>query len=330
MTTNTIQWIEATQFVADAESILIVAHVFPDGDAIGALLGLTTGLRERGKRVDAVVDGGVPGIFGFIPGVETVLKTLGSDDWDLMISVDASDEKRSGEAGIYGRKHCKTVINLDHHPTNTLFGDILLVVPEAVSATEIIYDWLINHMAHPLSYEVAVPLLVGLVTDTLGFRTSNVTTRTLAIAQDLMKSGASLTEITARTLDSNSYHVVRLWKEVLPSVEMDGPVIVASVTRNNLEKAGLSDLTDGGLVGFLAKVDEAMIAVVFKETANGKIELSFRSKPGFDVAGVAFDLNGGGHKQASGATIDGPLEAAKARVMPMLHRATREGALAIL
>src|SRR5690606_489941 len=126
---------------------------------------------------------------------------LKSGEWDLMISVDASDEERTGQVGVYGRGHSQKVINLDHHATNTMFGDIYLVMPTAVSATEVVFHWL-NHIGHAITIEVAVPLLTGLVTDTLGFRTSNVTSDTLGIAMKLMAVGASLHEITARTLDS--------------------------------------------------------------------------------------------------------------------------------
>jgi bifunctional oligoribonuclease and PAP phosphatase NrnA len=329
MTQSKLQWAEATQAVEQAQSILLVTHIFPDGDAVGSLVALATALSQNGKTVDTAIDGGVPDVFDFIPGTEQVKNKLTIGSWDLLISLDASDEKRTGSVGEYGRTHSQTVINLDHHATNIFFGDIFLVMVEAVSATEVVYDWM-QFMQQPLPREVAVPLLTGLVTDTLGFRTSNVTAKTLSIAQALMEAGASLTEVTARTLDSKSYRVVKLWKEVLPSVTLDGTVISATVTREDMKKAGLVDASDGGLVGFLIKVNEAMIAAVFRETDNGQVELSFRSKRGYDVAQVAFSLDGGGHTQAAGATISGPLEKAKKRVMPMLKQASRLGKLEIV
>lgn len=328
MTANTTHWIEATNAVEAAQSILVVTHISPDGDAIGSLMGLTKALRERNLNVDAAVDGGVPDFLSFIAGVDTVRDGALSGEWDLMISVDASDEVRTGEAGAFGRAHSKKVINLDHHTTNIFFGDIFLVDPQAVSATEVVFRWL-EYMNHPISQQVAVALLAGLVTDTLGFRTSNVNTRTLAIAMRLMEAGASLTEITQRTLDSKSYSTIELWKQTFSSIALMGEVIEASVTQQDLKNARLPDMTDGGLVGLLISVSEAMVAVVFKELENGRIEISLRARPGYDVSKVAFGLGGGGHKQASGATIDGPLEAARARVLPLLHQAAREGALVI-
>lgn len=327
--TNTPDWMEATNAVAEAKSILVVTHLNPDGDAIGSLLGLVNALRENGKKVEAAVDGGVPDFLEFLHGSDTVRDVLASGDWDVMVSVDSSDEARSGQVGVYGREHSKTVINLDHHATNTRFGHIFLVNDEAVSATEVVFDWL-SYMNLPISRQVAMPLLTGLVTDTIGFRTSNVRPRTLEIAMQLMNTGASLTEVTARTLDTKSYNTIELWKNAMASVSLKHGIIEATVTQENLKNARISEMTDGGLVQLLITVNEAMVAVVYKELHDGNIEISLRSKLGYDVAKVAFSLGGGGHKQASGATIPGPLDAAKARVMLLLQGAVKEGKLVIV
>jgi phosphoesterase RecJ-like protein len=314
----TIQWNEATEAVNSAASILIVTHVSPDGDAIGSLLGLANALRERGKTVTAAVDGGVPQIFQFLQNANTVAPKLETGDWDLLISVDASDEPRTGLVGAYGRGHCKKVINLDHHPTNTYFGDIFVVMPDAVSATEIIFYWL-REMGHPVTPEVATALLTGLLTDTIGLRTNNVLPRTLVVGQQLMDAGAPMHEIIHRVLDSKPFSSIVLWREALQSMELNDKVISAVVTQENLKTAGIKEMTDSGLVGVLIGVNEALIAIVFKETAEGRVELSMRAKTGLDVSALALSLGGGGHKVAAGATIDGPIEAAKARVLPLLH-----------
>lgn len=326
--TNNLNWQAATEAIDSAGRLLLVTHLNPDGDAIGSLLGLANALRARGCTLDAAVDGGVPAYLQFLPGSETVLSTLTQGEWDVMVSLDSSDEARTGVAGVYGRAHSRLVVNIDHHPTNTGFGDLHLVMPEAVSTTEIIFDWL-QHMGQPLTPDVARPLLTGLVTDTRGFRTSNVHAGTLGQAQRLMEAGASLTEVTQRVLDSRSYEEIELWKYALPSVTMEGVVIAGTITQNDLRRARIDEVTDGDMVSLLNSVKQAMIAVVFQETPAGEVELSLRSKPGFDVSQVAFSLGGGGHRQASGATIPGPLDAARARVMPLLQEAARAGTLAI-
>lgn len=317
-------WIEANALINQAQSILVVTHVKPDGDAIGSLLGLTNALRENGKQVTAAVDGGVPDFLQNLPSAETVINDLNAGQWDVMVSVDASDEERTGKAGDFGRQHSKFVINLDHHPTNTLFGNVQIVVPGAVSATEIVFDWLIS-LGFQISQPVATALLTGLVTDTIGFRTSNVVPRTLAVAHELMIAGASLVDIIHTTLVSKPYSHIELWKQVFPSVNFDEGVASAVVLADNLEKAGLTDMTDGGLVSTLVAANEVVIAVVFKVEGPTRVEISFRSKVGYDVGQVAFSLGGGGHRQASGVTLQSPLDNVKAQVMPLLKAIARQG-----
>jgi bifunctional oligoribonuclease and PAP phosphatase NrnA len=314
----------ANQVVEEAQSIVLVTHVFPDGDAIGSLLGLSNALLSLGKKIDFAVDGGVPDFLEFLPGSQLVKKELTDGSWDLMISVDSSDEERTGKAGEYGRANSKKVINLDHHPTNVMFGDIFLVNSEAVSAAEIVFNWL-QAMNFEFNADVARPLLAGMVTDTLGFRTSNVSAGTLGIAQTLMSAGASLAEITERALNNKSFAALSVWKHALPTVKMYKGVISVDVTRETLERIGVDAAMDGGLSSFLVRVNEAMISVVFKEDKDGNVVLSMRAKPGFNVSDTAFSLGGGGHVQASGATIPGPLEDAKKRVLPMLRKAVKKG-----
>lgn len=321
---NSPDWAEATRSVNVATSILVVTHVKPDGDAIGSLLGLTLALREQGKAVEAAVDGGIPDAFRFLSSWDSIRDELKAGQWDLMISVDASDEERTGDAGAYGRAHSTKVINLDHHPTNTLFGDIHLVLSEAVSATEVIFQWL-SHMGITVSQSVATALLTGIVTDTMGFRTSNVNPTTLGIGRQLMLAGAPLYDTINRTLVTKPFSHIELWKQVFPSIQAQNSIISAVVTQENLNQAGLADMTDGGLVSMLVAAEEPVIAVVFKEQPENKVELSLRSKPGYDVGSVAFGLGGGGHKQAAGATISGTLEEARSRVMPLLEKVVQQG-----
>ena len=326
--TTTIDWNKATQTLDEAQSILLVTHLSPDGDAIGSLLGLANALRERGRPVQAAVDGGVPGFLRFLPGSETVGAELTSGEWDVMVSLDSSDEPRSGLAGEYGRAHSKLVINVDHHPTNTRFGDVHVIMPEAVSTTEIVYRWL-EQMGHPISREIAVPLLTGLLTDTNGLRTSNVRSTTLGIAQRLMDAGASLTEITQRTLSSTPFRTIRLWGRVLPRVELADGIIQATIYQQDYRDIKATEQTAGGIVEFLLKANEAMVSVVFRELEDGQVEVGFRSKPGYDVSRIAVQIGGGGHRQASGATIPGPVEAARERVIPLLREVVAQGSLII-
>lgn len=307
-----------------ADSILIVTHTGPDGDAIGSLLGLANALREDGRVVLCAVDGGVPDFLQFLPHADEVQSMPGEAAADLLITVDANSVDRVGQAGAHGLARCATVINLDHHVSNTGFGDIQLVMPEAASATEVVYHWL-RSLSLPLTPEVATPLLTGLVTDTLGFRTSNVTSNTLHIALDLMRVGVTLYDIVARVFDSRPYGELLLWQQALPSLTMQNGVVSAQITVDDCKHAGLEPGEDGDLPGRLRSTKGARIAAVFRELADGKVSVSMRSKPPYDVARLAASLGGGGHAQAAGATIDGPLQQARERVMPLLQAAAKAG-----
>ena len=213
------QWQAAAQAISRAQSILAVAHFAPDGDAVGSLLGIALSLRALGKDVTAAIDDGVPAELCFLPGIETIVPSVTEGDFDLMIALDCSDIERAGESGAYGLQHSEKAINLDHHPTNTYFGDIHLVVPTAVAAVEVVYD-LLMVLELDITPEVAYALLTGLVTDTQGFRISATNSRTLDIAQGMMKRGAPLAQIMAKTLNSRPFAEVELWKQVLPTVRV--------------------------------------------------------------------------------------------------------------
>jgi phosphoesterase RecJ-like protein len=128
---------------------------------------------------------------------------------------------------------------------------------------------------------------------------------------------------------SKPYNTVELWRSALQTVELHDGVISATIAKDVLQRLNLVEPTDAGLIGFMISTDESRVAVVFKELADGRVELSFRSKPGYDVSQIALSLGGGGHKQASGATIAGPVDAARARVLPLLHEVVGQGALVI-
>lgn len=321
-----MDWNKARELLDAASQIVVVTHVSPDGDAIGSLLGLTWALRNMGKVVIPAVDEGVPPEFLFLPGAEEIRASLENVRPDLVIAVDCGDAERMGMVGRAATAASPPLINLDHHVTNTRFGDANLVDPGTVAACEGILDWLEQLGMEP-DMRTATCLLTGIVTDTLCFRTDNVTAGVMGKAQRLMEAGAPYTEITQRTVMRVSYDALRLWAEVLPGMRLEpGGVLWAVIDLPTRQKLGYTANRDGGLVSQLVSADVANIAAVFREKDDGTIEIGFRAKPGFDVSGVAVALGGGGHPLASGCTVPGPLEAAIARTLPMLEAAVKEGA----
>ncbi len=319
-----LDWEAASRLVTDAHRILVLTHIDPDGDAIGSMLGLSHALRGLGKDVIPAVDGGVPGDLAFLPGAEDVRPALDGLDVDLAIAVDCGDVRRMGAVGQVALQAGVPLINLDHHPTNTLFGQVNLVDPETVAASEGVLDWL-DTLAPDLTYATAFCLLTGIVTDTLCFRTDSVRPDTLGKAQRLMACGASLSEIVQRTVNRRSAAGMRLWRAVMPTVQLEDHVIWAVITRELYEAADYPEHDDAGLVGMLIQVDEAYISAVFKEKPDGAIEIGFRAVPGFDTSAIAVALGGGGHRLASGATVAEPLETLVPRVIELLKAEARRG-----
>ena len=298
----------------------------PDGDAIGSLVGLGRALRHLGVRPIMACADPIPAKFAFIPGFENVVQEV-SVPFDLVISLDCSDKKRLGcftEMPAFGDV---PLLNIDHHLTNLRFGDVNLVDSYASSTAEIVFH-LLEHMAIPLDAELATCLLTGIVTDTRGFRTSNVTVQVMEVATRLMNAGASLPTIAQRGLDHRSTSAILLWREALSSLQVKDRVAWASVSLTMRRTAGHAGNGDAGLASFLLSADDADVAAVFVEREDGCVEIGFRAAPGFDVARVAMQFGGGGHALAAGCTVPGPLEEAQARVLPVLQGAAERASAA--
>jgi bifunctional oligoribonuclease and PAP phosphatase NrnA len=311
-------WTEVATALQEAEQIVIVTHVSPDGDAIGSMLGLANALVGMGKQVTAAVDGGVPAALAFLPARCEVAPSLEGGRWDLMIAVDCGDESRMGQVGQIAQKNSTRVANIDHHPTNTHFGDHNVVLADASSTAEMILT-LLQDLGVSLNPVIAEPLLTGIVTDTNGFRTSNVRPATLAAASVLVEAGVPLSPLMARTVNRMTHADFLVWQRVLPGIHLEDGLIYGIVRQEDWSAAGLGEYSDSGLISLMIGLEEARIAVVIKENADGTTGVSLRCRPGYDVAKIAVSLGGGGHRQAAGATVADTSDAVLARVLAALR-----------
>lgn len=320
-----LEWDKAAELVDSAKKIIVVTHVQPDGDAIGSMMGLSMALREQGKTVLPVVDGGMPRGFAFVPGSDTICDNVKGFVPDLVISTDASDRGRIGDVGASALAHGTPFIQLDHHQTNLMFGDVNLVDARTVAAAEGVLDWL-DQLGWSLTSTVAQCLLTGLVTDTLCFRTSNVTGTVLGKAQRLMEAGADLAAVVQRTVVRKSAKLMRLHGEVLSRIVLEDGIIWATITAEDFKAADMEVGAYTGLSSDLIQVDEAVISVTFTEMGDGRIDVSMRSVPGFDVSGIALELGGGGHVQASGCGLTGmTIQESVELVLPKLKAEAARG-----
>ncbi len=286
-----------------AQRILIVSHIRPDGDAIGSLLGWGLALQAAGKEVQMVSEDGVPASLQHLEGSQQVQRRS-QGDFDLVCVVDCSDLERTGQA-LVGRG--QPYLNIDHHATNLNFAAVNIVDVTAVATAEIIAG-LLPQIGLALTQPVAAALLTGLITDTIGFRTSNLTPEALRLAASLMELGPNLPELYRRALVNRSYEAVRLWGSGLVRAEREGRLLYTTLTMEDRRVVGYPGLDDADLINVLSAVNGVDVAVIFVEQPNNRVKVSWRSAPGYDVSKIAVRFGGGGHAAASGAEVPGRLQ----------------------
>lgn len=301
----------AAELLKGAQHIAVLSHERPDGDAVGSMLALTLSLGLAGKKVEPVLVDGVPARYRFLPGAQGVVHAVPAAV-DLLVAVDCSAIDRMGIAPE--RLPLPPGINIDHHATNTRFAEANLVVAEAAATAEVIYD-LAPALALPIDERVATNLLAGIVTDTIGFRTSNVTPSLMRKAIDLIERGAPLSEVYERGLNRHSFDAIRFWGHGLASLEQDAGMVWATLTQEDRRASAYPGNDDADLINLLGTIDGQKIAMIFVEQPGGKTKVSWRCREGWNVARIAEAFGGGGHELAAGATIDGNPEDVRNRVL---------------
>lgn len=311
---------EAGRLLRQAEHPLLITHVAPDGDAVGSLLGLGWMLWALGKTPFLVCQDPVPPRYRYLPGCEQVAQQVPRQPFDLRVALDSSDIERLGAPAQTEWLSDVPLLNIDHHVTNLRFGALNLVDETAASTTQVLYD-LAGYLPVALDEPTAVCLLTGLVTDTRGFRTANVTPEVLEVAVALMRAGASLSAITHNGLDRRSLSHLRLWGAGLSRVRASDGIAWTAIPLAEQHRIGHDARGDFGLANLLIGVEGAMMAAVFTEREGGQVEVALRAASGFDVSGLALSLGGGGHPLASGCALSGSLKAVQRRVLTAMRRA---------
>lgn len=310
------------QRLQQASRILLITHVSPDSDAIGSLLGLAHALRAQGKAVTPSCADAIRDRFAMLPGHAAVV-TQAAGPFDLVVALDCGDESRLGAVWTNLPDPKPFLINIDHHISNTRFGQINWVDPAAASTAEMVLQ-LTDWMGAPFSQDIAICLLYGIVGDTLGFRTPNTTARQLRYAERCMEAGASLHDSIDYQFNRRSQALVCLWGKALSATRIKDRVAYAAVSKAMRDACGM-DSADLGLSSFLVSMNEVDRAAVLVEKDDGHVEISLRAKRGYNVSDAAVALGGGGHSLAAGATIGGPLNSAVKQVLQALKQhATRQ------
>jgi phosphoesterase RecJ-like protein len=302
--------------LASAKNIVIVSHVRPDGDAIGSLLGLGLALRDAGKSVQMVLVDGVPSSFRYLQGSETIV-TEPNGDHDTFITVDCADFKRVGKIfETFGEPD----INIDHHVTNGKFGKLNLIEAEEVATAAILTKYL-SAWGLIITQPVAAALLTGLITDTLGFRTSNTTPDSLRQAATLMETGVDMPDIYMRALVTKTFPAARYWGAGLSNLESKHGIVWSTLTLKDRKASGYGGNDDADLINLISAIDGHKVGMVFVEQGDNHVKISWRAlENGIDVSPIAKHFKGGGHAAAAGADIEGSLSEVQRDVL----KVTRE------
>ncbi len=293
---------EIKELLSGSQSILVVSHKRPDGDAIGSLLAIGHALIQQGKQVQLVLEDGLPRKYYHLASADRVKQSI-ENDYELCVVVDSSDLERTGSLLL---DMPVPDIVIDHHKTNTHFGKVNLVEDEAVATASI----LALHMplwGLSLDKDVSSSLLTGILGDTIGFRTSNVDSQTMRLVADLMDNGANLPDLYQKALVGRTIEEIRYWGQGLLKIVKENNLVWTSLSLGDRIKSGYFENDDADLINILSSTADAKIAMIFVEQDGGIVKVSWRSNSGIDVSGIAFNFGGGGHEAAAGAEIQGEL-----------------------
>lgn len=307
---------------------MIVTHERPDGDAIGSALAVAHILDALGKKWTFVVGEPVPVRFAYLALLDRAQITDSSlGQFEHVIAVDSADEARF--APVAQNIHPDAVIvNIDHHRTNPRYGRVAMVDDEAAATCELIYH-LARQLNVEISTEMAKCLYTGILTDTCGFAQPNTTREVHQVTAELLASGVKPYDISEPALESRTWEQMRLFQIALNNltVSSDGKYAAIYVTRGMLEGAGATDDDCEGLVTFTRSIDTVEVGMMFRETADGKVKASLRSKRIIDVSEIAQHFGGGGHARAAGCVLDCSLDEAMDRVVEEVEVALSEAGL---
>jgi phosphoesterase RecJ-like protein len=307
---------EATKFVQEADRVLVLSHLSPDGDAIGSTLAVGRLLRNLGKQVTMVNESTVSERFRFLPDVNQIfLPEQIAEKFHYVIALDCADEERMGTCRQLFAEGAK-VLNIDHHATNNGYGSVDLIVPTAAATVEILFDWF-ESMEVTWDQQLATYVYMGLLTDTGGFRYSNTSPKVLRQAAKLVELGIPAHELADHVLESTTIAQLELLQKALATMQLspDGKVAWMELTRNDYKE----DQDVEGIVNYARNIIGVDVGILFREIDEHTVKVSFRSRAIVDVGQLAKSLGGGGHARAAGCTIHRSLADAKKEVFSNLE-----------
>lgn len=308
-----------------AQHVMVVSHIDPDGDAIGSVLAFGQYLTRSGIKATMVRDSEIPEKYRFLPSVERMIQ-CGSlppgFSCDTVVVLECPDVKRMGAASELFSDDA-TIINIDHHTGNGNYGTINWIDVGASSIGELLFEYF-EHVHYSIDYEAAVMLYTAILTDTGRFRYDATSPKTMEIAGKLMSLGLDTNDICRQVYFNESPSRLRLLGAALRTLEYhaDGTVCLLTLTNEMYAEAGSARDESDGIVDYAMHSRGVLIGALIKEVDATTTRCSLRSVGDIDVASVARTFGGGGHSKAAGCSISMPLAEAKAEIISLLTEAT--------
>ena len=306
-----------------AKTVLMCLHRQPDGDSIGSTAAIALALRRLGKEVMLVTPDPVPGVYDLVPTYPEYIPWSAVKDrrFDLVALFDCADERRTGAPQDL-KRYAPRVLDVDHHATNTRFGDVCFIDPQAAASAEIAAR-VIEQLGVTIDREIALALYVGLETDTGGFRYAATTPDSHRLAARLLDAGLEPGEISQELYERQAVSGLRLLGAALQSLRVREDLSLAYIvlSSEDFERSGAvaADAETLGIVDYARRIEGIEVGALLRQEGPHEVKLSLRSKGAVDVSHLAARIGGGGHARAAGATFEGSLEEAEAMLLALVR-----------
>ncbi|MBW2442280.1 MAG: bifunctional oligoribonuclease/PAP phosphatase NrnA [Deltaproteobacteria bacterium] len=309
-----------------AHHILLASHSEPDGDAVSSILALGLAIGQLGKKTTIYNASPIPAVYRFLPSVERIVRHIKkANTYDVALVLDCGDLPRVGEASATISR-IPLVINIDHHISNTGFGDLQLIDPLACSTAEIVYR-LIKAMDVSIDKAMATSVYTGILTDTGSFRFSSTNRAAFAISQEMTELGVEPHAVAQHVYGTYSLGRIKLLNLALDSIEIseNGKLSIMTVTGAMFAETGTHPEDVDGMINYARRIEDVKVAALIHEQKNGKTysngqghyHVSLRSDGSVDVAAIAGSFGGGGHTSAAGFQIETSLKKLKSDIITL-------------
>jgi phosphoesterase RecJ-like protein len=301
--------------IANAGHLLVTAHARPDGDAVGSVLACWMMLERMGKKADMALSDRVPRIYAGLPCASLVQQRSRIEgDYDAIILLECDGMERSGLQGLDGR----FLINIDHHTSGREFANVNWIESDACAAGEMVYR-LVAAAGIEVTQDMATCLYAAVLSDTGSFCYAGTDANTFELARDLVRRGADPVLIAQSVYFSNPAAKIHLLGAALANLHQRGRLAWLWVSQQDMDRTGAAEEDCEGIVNYAIGIAGIEVAVFLRELPDLRVRLSLRSKGRVNVAAIAETFGGGGHENASGCTLDGPLPLATERILARLR-----------